>query len=173
MKPAAGLQSNVERRASEKTSAVATAGSQLREKKSGAAAAQAFDLSGASSGNEPRLLIRTCKHILDNGAFCRAAAVAGSPYCPAHRLLRQRLRRMARAHRRAGVIILPKLTDLTALQKAEIQVRVALEAGHIEPERARVVRYALRQLAADLRYQQRLEQALTAADGERSFKVGR
>jgi len=108
---------------------------------------------GATSGNgPPRLVIRTCKHILEGGAFCRAAAVGGRAYCRAHLQLRTQLGRMARAGRRAGFIKLPPLVDMQAVQVGMTRVRAALAGGHLDDGRARVLRYALRQMAANFRF---------------------
>src|SRR5271168_4919063 len=99
-----------------------------------------------------RLIIRTCRHIKETGGFCQAAAVGGRAYCRAHVLLRVRRRRMARALRRAGVLKLLRLTDLRAVRSGIVRVRVALAANHIEPWRARLLLYAMRQMASDIRY---------------------
>ncbi len=119
--------------------------------------------SGAREGKpavaaaSPRLIIRTCRHIKDSGAFCRQAAVGGRKYCRAHLLLRERLRRMARAHRRAGVLKLPRLTDLRAVEAGTAQVRVALAADHIDAGLARLLLWAMRQIASDMRFIERQE----------------
>lgn len=99
----------------------------------------------------PRLVIRTCKHILDSGDFCRAAAVGGRTYCRAHLVLGVRCRKMARARRRARVVKLPPLIDAQAVQVGVTRVRVALAAERIDPERARLLRWAMRIAATNLR----------------------
>ncbi|HME31167.1 MAG TPA: hypothetical protein VKG65_00295, partial [Terriglobales bacterium] len=102
-----------------------------------------------------RLIIRTCRHILDGGDVCQAAAVGGRTYCRAHLVLRVRCRRMARARRRAGMLKLPPLMNLPAVQVGITKVRVALAANHIDPDRARLLRWAMRIAATNLR---RIEQ---------------
>lgn len=62
----------------------------------------------AAAAEEPRLIIRTCKHILESGACCRQPAVAGRKYCRAHLELRLRRRKMARARRRHSGLQLPR-----------------------------------------------------------------
>jgi hypothetical protein len=100
----------------------------------------------------PRLIIRTCKHILESGSFCRAAAVGGRAYCRAHLRLGVRRGKMARARRRAGVLELPPLTDMQAVQVGITRVRVALAADHIDADCARLLLWAMRQAAANLRF---------------------
>jgi len=102
-----------------------------------------------------RLIIRTCRHILDGGDVCQAAAVGGRTYCRAHLVLRVRCRKMARARRRAGMLKLPPLMNLPAVQVGITKVRVALAANHIDPDRARLLRWAMRIAATNLR---RIEQ---------------
>jgi len=106
----------------------------------------------------PLLVIRTCKHILESDHPCRAAAVRGRNYCRAHVLLRARQRKMARAHRRLAHIKLPRLTDLESVQIAEARVRVALDAGHLDPACARSLRSALHLVGAEMRFMERQDQ---------------
>ena len=108
----------------------------------------------AGASGPPRVIIRTCKHILESGAFCQAAAVGGRAYCRAHLVVRVRHSKMARARRRAGILRLPELSDLQAVQSGLKQVRVALDAGHLDEGRARLMRWAMRMIATDLRFQQ-------------------
>ncbi len=107
----------------------------------------------------PPLIIRTCKHLLDSGAFCQAAAVGDRSYCRAHLLLRSRCRKMARARRRAQRVRLPSLMDQQSVRKATVQVRVAYAAGHIDAELARLLSYAMRQATSNLRFIAQQEQA--------------
>src|SRR5271157_3969396 len=126
---------------------------QVRMTKRGGPLPRARREEGATSGNgPPRLVIRTCKHILEGGAFCRAAAVGGRAYCRAHLQLRTQLGRMARAGRRAGFLKLPPLTDLQTVQAGMVKLQVALAGGHLDDGRARLLRYGLRQMAADFRF---------------------
>ena len=112
-----------------------------------------------SDNGPPRLVIRTCRHILDGGAFCLAAAVGGRAYCRAHLQLRTQLSKMARACRRAGFLKLPPLTDLQTVQAGMVKLQVALAGGHLDDGRARLLRYGLRQMAADFRFLEQLRQA--------------
>lgn len=106
----------------------------------------------------PFLVIRTCKHIKDNGALCQAAALGGSAYCRAHLQLQARTKKMARASRAASRIKLPLLEDMRAVRVALAKVQVALEAGHLDEGRARVMRYGLRLMATNFRYMERMQQ---------------
>ena len=100
----------------------------------------------------PPLIIRTCRHIKDGGAFCEAAALGGRAYCRAHLSFRTRYRKMARACRRAGRLKLPPLTHMRGVQAGITQVRVAQAAGHIDAIRARLLRRALRLMAANFSF---------------------
>ncbi len=101
-----------------------------------------------------QLAIRTCEHIKDSGAFCQAAAVGGQAYCRAHLSIRLRRRKMARARRRAGFLKLPPPEDMEALQVGAVRVRVALEAGRIDPGCAGLLRWAMRMSTTNLRFLQ-------------------
>jgi hypothetical protein len=105
----------------------------------------------------PCLVIRTCKHIRDDGALCQAAAQKGSPYCRAHIQLHVRTRKMARAGRAASHIRLPILVDMLAVQIARARIQVALEAGHIEEGHARLLRWGLRIMATTFRRMEQME----------------
>src|SRR5271157_6066081 len=130
------------------------------ECKSGARWPRARREEGATSDNgPPRLVIRTCRHILERGAFCRAAALGGRAYCRAHLQLRTQLSKMARACRPAGFLKLPPLTDLQTVQAGMVKLQVALAGGHLDDGRARLLRYGLRQMAADFRFLEQLRQA--------------
>ena|SRR5271165_6752869 len=76
-------------------------------------------------GMEPRMIIRTCKHILDRGVFCRAPAMNKRDYCHAHLRLRQCGWRMARAGRRMACLKLPLLVDMSAVRTAKVGARSA------------------------------------------------
>ncbi len=101
------------------------------------------------------LIIRTCRHILDNGRFCRAAAVRDRRYCRAHVLLRLKQRRMARARRKLAVVNLPRLIDLEAVKAAHTVVRVAVAAGRMDPASARLIHWTLGHVASDMRFLER------------------
>jgi hypothetical protein len=118
-----------------------------------------------NAAGEPRLIIRLCAHMLESGRLCRQPAVRGRRHCRAHILLQVRRLKMARAHRRAGQFRLPTLlTDSRGVQAGLARVRSALDGGHLEPEMARTLRYALRLVAFCTR-EMEWEQAAQAADG--------
>lgn len=110
----------------------------------------------------PFLVIRTCKHIRDNGALCQVAAQRGSAYCRAHLQLHQRSLKMARASRAASRIKLPILEDMQAVRVAQARVQMALQAGHIEESRARLLRWGLRMVATNFRYMEKCRSASRA-----------
>jgi len=106
-------------------------------------------------GTEPRLIIRTCKHILDRGRFCRAPAMNKRDYCHAHLRLRQCRWRMARAGRRLACLKRPPLVDMQAVRTTTVRVRAALAGGHIDPESARLMLWAMQLAATNLRSMER------------------
>lgn len=108
----------------------------------------------------PRLVIRTCGHLKESGAFCQAAAVGGRSYCRAHLRLRVRRRKMARARRRSRILKLPPLTDMAAVRVGMVRVKFALEADHIDAGCARLLRWAMRMTATNLRFIQQQGQPL-------------
>ncbi len=115
--------------------------------------AQLESRSGAKkdAAGQPRLIIRLCAHILESGRLCRQPAVRGRRHCRAHILLEVRRHKMARARRRLRRLRLPPLMDVRGVQVGLARVRTALEAGHMEPERARLLRSALRLVASCIR----------------------
>src|SRR5262249_49950475 len=96
------------------------------------------------------LIIPTCRHILANGAICSGAAVKARKYCRHHIESRLRSRNMARERRRLRVVELPPLLDDHAIHTAFARVRVASAAGRLDPDRARIIRWALRMSADNL-----------------------
>lgn len=115
----------------------------------------------------PPLIIRTCRHIKESGAFCEAAALGGRAYCRAHLSFRTRYRKMARACRRAGRLKLPPLNHMREVEAGITQVRVAQAAGHIDAIRARLLRRALRLMAANIPLLAR-QQALQGTESGRT-----
>lgn len=112
----------------------------------------------SSQKARPFLVIRTCKHIKDHGALGQAAALRGSRYCLHHVQLHKRSSKMARAGRRAGTLKLLPLVDMHAVQINLARVRAAVEAGHLNQERARLMRWGLRQAAENLLFMQQTGQ---------------
>jgi hypothetical protein len=100
----------------------------------------------------PPLIIRTCRHVLEGGCLCRAAAVGGRRYCRAHGRLRLRQRERARSRRKLAVVKLPRLTDLQAVEGAHTVVRVASAGGRMDAYSARVAHRALREAASAMRF---------------------
>ena len=117
-----------------------------------------YNSSVSSQKARPSLVIRTRKHVRESGALCQGAALTGSAYCRAHLQLQERSRRMARAHRRAGILKLPILEDMQAVRVAQARVQVALEAGHIDEGLARLMRWGLRMMATTFRHMEQLQE---------------
>jgi hypothetical protein len=97
-----------------------------------------------------------CKHIKENGTYCRSAAVRGRNYCYFH--LRSRARRLAMAQAQSQgkpyQLQLPPLEDLHAVQSAVMQVVEALASGYLDAPRGRAILYGLQQAAANLKAMQ-------------------
>ena len=133
------------------------------------------DASPVAAG--PRhLIVRTCRHILDTGNFCQAPAAGQSAYCRAHKQLRVRLGKMAQAHRQREALKLPRLIDLQAVQVGLTEVQIALATDRIDPAHAKLLRWAIRQAATNLRFIAEQERAAGRPDvlqtGRRSGGIG-
>lgn len=90
------------------------------------------------------VIIPTCRHILENGAFCMAAAVTGRTYCRAHLVSRLRLRKMARSQRRTGGLKLLPLDTTQDVRNSITRTQLALEAGQLDQATAKVLLWAMR-----------------------------
>jgi hypothetical protein len=78
--------------------------------------------------------------------------MTGRTYCRAHVHLRIRLGKIARANRRSVVVKLPPMTNLASVQDGMEKVRIALAEGRLDDGHAGLLCYALRQIAANLRF---------------------
>jgi hypothetical protein len=96
---------------------------------------------------------RYCQHVRENGTFCGSGAVKGRSYCYFH--LRTRARRLALAQadsqHKPWRPELPPLDDMHAVQVSLMQVADAVASDAIDPRRAGLMLYALRQAALNLR----------------------
>lgn len=114
-----------------------------------------------------------CRHIREDGAFCRRPALHERRYCYQHLRLRGQQMRMARAlaQRQPYRLNLPPLDDLQGVQAALDQVTRAMSLGLLESRRAGMILYALRQASCNLRF---LAQAGKSSAGaiETSAKTG-
>jgi len=97
---------------------------------------------------QPRLIIRTCAHMLESGRLCRQPAVGGRRHCRHHIVLQVRRPRMARARRRLGYFHLPRLLDQQGVQAGLARMRSLLAAGYLEPGRARSLASVLYMVAS-------------------------
>ena len=101
-------------------------------------------------------VIRTCRHILDSGPFCQAPAVGSGTYCRAHRLLRIRGRKIARARRRIPPVILPELIDARSVELGAARVREAIRGNRIDRQTGRAMFWALQLQHRIINLQQQL-----------------
>jgi hypothetical protein len=101
------------------------------------------------------LIIATCRHILNNGRFCRAAASGNRKYCRAHLVLRVRHRNIARARRPIPAVEMPRLFDMKSVQLADKRLSLALAAGLIDPQTARLMKSAIEMSVGVLRLMDR------------------
>ena|SRR5271157_1822910 len=78
---------------------------------------------------EAPVVIKTCNHIRENGAFCQSVALRGREYCRFHLRERGRRLKMARARARGERwhLDLPPLEDLYAVQVSIMRVLQALD----------------------------------------------
>jgi hypothetical protein len=111
-----------------------------------------------------RLIVRTCRHILETGNFCQAPATGKSAYCRAHKQLRVRMAKMAEARRQREVLKLPPLMDLQAVQVGLTKVQIALATDRIDPAHAKLLRWAMRQSATNLRFIAEQERSAARSD---------
>jgi hypothetical protein len=89
-------------------------------------------------------IIRTCRHILDNGSLCRCAATRGKAHCRHHLDSAVRRRRMARARRRRSPFWLAPLEAARTPRERSSCLQVALELGDIDFFTAGTILRALR-----------------------------
>jgi hypothetical protein len=118
--------------------------------------------------DEPRLIIRTCAHILESGRLCRQPAVGSRRHCRHHIVLQVRWHRMARARRRLACLRLPSVLDQHGIQVGLARMRAAVEGGYFEPEDARTVQFALRlaaSLAPAVQWERQMREALQGGRG--------
>src|SRR5271157_3020486 len=99
------------------------------------------------------VVIKTCNHIRENGAFCRSAAVTGRDYCHFHLGVLGRRLKMARARARGQRwrLELPPLEDLYAVQVSIMRVLQALDHDRLDKGRGSLMLYGLQQAATNLR----------------------
>jgi len=118
----------------------------------------------------PRLIIRTCDHMLKNGHRCGGAACRGQHLCRHHLDLRSRRLRMGRAERQIHLrFTVPLLQDRQSVRLAAARVRYAVDAGHMDPSVAQQLFFALRLASGNLRFleQEALWMDLAEADLDR------
>ena len=97
-----------------------------------------------------RPVIRTCRHVLESGSVCRAAAGGGRPYCRAHLLSRLRRRKMARARRRPDFLRLAPPVEMAAIRHGAARTLAAMAKDQIDSERGRSLLSLLGMAAAKL-----------------------
>jgi len=92
-----------------------------------------------------------CKHLMQDGARCRAFAVRGEHYCRHHlRYKGMRLWTGRRQLRRYWRLRLPKLDSMANVATARACVEWAENAGLISAEAARLHRQAFKEATDDL-----------------------
>src|SRR5271157_4433222 len=102
---------------------------------------------------EAPVVIKTCNHIRENGAFCQSVALRGREYCRFHLRERGRRLKMARARARGERwhLDLPPLEDLYAVQVSIMRVLQALDHDRLDKGRGSLMLYGLQQAATNLR----------------------
>lgn len=99
------------------------------------------------------MAIKLCRHIKEDGIWCKSAALHGRDYCYFHLTFRGRRVRIAQqqARQQSWRLELPPLEDLNAVQVAIMQVLDAITGDRIERHDAGLVLYGLQQAASNLR----------------------
>jgi hypothetical protein len=100
-----------------------------------------------------QLIIRICHHILPHGRHCRAAAVRGRTCCRHHLDARTRFHNMARARRRTLILRLRVAESPRDLALNRAEVNRLLGTGRLDPDAARMMRWAMELSATVLRYE--------------------
>ena len=105
---------------------------------------------------QDKVVIKTCRHVKENGSCCGSAAVSDRDYCHFHLSIRGRRLKMARARARGErcCVELPPLEDLYAVQVGIQQVLDALLSGQLDRHLGGVVLYGLQQAATNVRLPQ-------------------
>ena len=98
------------------------------------------------------MAIKLCRHIKEDGIWCKSAALHGHDYCYSHLTFRgRRIRSAQQARKHAWRLELPPLEDLNAVQVAIMQVLDAVTEHRIERHDAGLLLYGLQQAASNLR----------------------
>jgi len=90
------------------------------------------------------LIVRTCRHVLENGSRCRCAATRGKAYCRHHAASLTRRHNMARARRRRQPLWLHPLMAARTFRDRCNSLQVALELGDLDLPTAGTLLRALR-----------------------------
>ncbi len=103
-----------------------------------------------------KVVIKTCRHVKENGFCCGSPAVSDRDYCHFHLSIRGCRLKMARARARGErfSVELPPLEDLYAVQVGIQQVLDALLRGQLDRHLGGVVLYGLQQAASNVRLPQ-------------------
>ena len=100
----------------------------------------------------PRLIIRTCAEVLENGRRCGCAAKHGERFCRHHIDWRKRRLRMLQAHRLLGHPRIPSLLDLQTVREAQGRLRYLRDAGYLDTGAAATLLAGLQMAANNLRF---------------------
>jgi len=105
---------------------------------------------------------RACRHIHENGAYCRQPAVQKRKFCYQHLRARGRQMRMAREglKLRGRALVLPPLEDFVAIQQAIQMVLTALAFERVDQRYARTMLYGINQVSDNLKFQQKMQARL-------------
>ncbi len=108
--------------------------------------------------------VQLCHHVKEDGISCHSPAMRGEGYCYFHVRYKGRpLRTWRNRHHLFGWRFTPRsLSSLPAIQASLKKVEMALAAGCADPQRARLIRYGLQQMAANARYMEAKKAAKTA-----------
>ena len=108
--------------------------------------------------------VELCHHVKEDGISCHSPALRGLGYCHFHlRYKGHPLRTWRNRHRICGWHFTRRSVGSQYAIAAYLKrVEMALASGCSDPERVRLIRWALRQMATDARYMEATKAAKTA-----------
>ena len=121
--------------------------------------------------------VELCHHVKEDGISCHSPALRGLGYCHFHlRYKGQRLRTWRNRHRICGWHFTKRSVSSPYAIAANLKrVKMALAGGCSDPERVRLIRNGLRQMASNARYMEATKASKTApqpAPGNRQARTG-
>lgn len=107
--------------------------------------------------------VELCHHVKEDGISCHSPALRGEGYCYFHvRYKGHPLRTWRNLRRLCGWHFTRRsMSSLSGIEAHLKRVEMALASGCPDPQRARLIRYGLRQMATNARYMEAMEAGKT------------